>query len=98
MTTAKTLRNKVVDDAKKYIGAKQGSKQHKHIIDVFNTVKPDGGTMTYTAYWCAAFASAIAIEALGKEYAYRDTKPLSRECVAAIAKEYGKYFTVTVEK
>lgn len=37
-------------------------------------------------------------EALGKEYAYRDTKPLSRECVAAIAQEYGKYFTVTVEK
>ena len=85
MTTAKTLRNKVVDDAKKYIGAKQGSKQHKHIIDVFNTVKPDGGAMTYTAYWCAAFASAIAIEALGKEYA-KKYFPLSWSCITIITK------------
>lgn len=85
MTTAKTLRNKVVDDAKKYLGAKQGSKQHKHIIDVFNNVKPDGGAMTYTAYWCAAFASAIAIEALGKDYA-KKYFPLSWSCITIIEK------------
>lgn len=37
-------------------------------------------------------------EALGREYAYRDTPPLTKECIAAIAREYGNYFAVTVEK
>lgn len=37
-------------------------------------------------------------EALGREYAYRDTPPLAKETVANIANEYGAYFDVTVEK
>jgi hypothetical protein len=46
-----SLRAKVVKTAKSYEGAKQGSKKHKAIVDKFNTVKPDGWAMTYTAAW-----------------------------------------------
>lgn len=87
-TTAKKLRAKVVDTAKSYLGAKQGSAKHKKIIDTFNTVKPEGCTMTYTAYWCAAFASADAILALGADYA-KKYFPLSCNCehIITIAKK-----------
>ena len=85
MTTAKMLRNKLVDTAKSYLGAKQGSAKHKAIIDVFNTVKPDGWAMTYTAYWCAAFASGIAIKTFGKTDA-KKYFPLSANCGTIITK------------
>ena len=83
--TEQTLRNKVVDTAKSYLGAVQGSAKHKEIIDAFNTVKPDGGTMTYTAYWCAAFASAIPIITFGKDMA-KKYFPLSWNCGTIITK------------
>ena len=58
----KELRQKVVSTAIKYLGAVQGSKKHKSIIDTFN----DSGLckrykMTYNDAWCQAFASAIGI-------------------------------------
>lgn len=88
MTTEKKLREKVVSTAQSYLGAKQGSAKHKKIIDTFNTVKPEGCTMTYTAYWCAAFASADAILALGADYA-KKYFPLSCNCehIITIAKK-----------
>jgi len=79
MTSAKKLRTKVVDTAKKYIGAKQGSKKHKYLMDLFNEVKPDGWAMTYDAYWCAAFTSAVTIKAMGKADA-KKYFPLSANC------------------
>lgn len=85
MTTEKTLRTKIVDKAKSYLGAAQGSAKHKEIIDAFNTVKPDGGAMTYTAYWCAAFASAMAIMTFGKDAA-KKYFPLSWNCDTIITK------------
>lgn len=85
MTTAKTLRTEVVTTALKYLGAKQGSKLHKQIIDIFNTVKPDGGTMTYVAFWCAAYVSGVTIEAIGKDDA-KKYFPLSWNCGTIITK------------
>lgn len=79
------LRNKLVSTAAYYLGAKQGSAQHKDIINIFNQIKPDGWAMTYTAFWCAAFASAAAIKAFGKDQA-KKYFPLSANCGTIISK------------
>ena len=81
----KKQRKKIVEIAKSYLGAKQGSAKHKHLINLFNTVKPDGWAMTYTAYWCAATVSAWAIEAFGKDKA-KKYFPLSANCGTIITK------------
>lgn len=77
--TVTEIRNKVVATAKGHIGCKEGSKEHKAIIDLFNTVKPDGWKMTYTAAWCAAFATEVIIEALGADKA-KKVAPMSANC------------------
>lgn len=61
--TEKQLRQKFVDTAVSYLGAKEGSAGHKKIIDTYNTYLPHprGYKMTYSADWCAAYVSAIAI-------------------------------------
>ena len=85
MATTTELRNKLVSTAAYYLGAKQGSAQHKAIIDIFNQVKPDGWAMTYSAYWCAAFASACAIKAFGISQA-KKYFPLSANCGTIVSK------------
>lgn len=85
MATEKELRNKLVKVAKSYLGARQGSSMHHSIIDTFNEVKPDGWAMTYSAAWCAAFASAIAIRTFGIKKA-KKYFPLSANCGTIITK------------
>lgn len=65
--------------ARRYKGARIGSKKHKELVDQFNRVKPDGWAMTYTAPWCATAASAWAIEAFGIKLA-KKYFPLSANC------------------
>lgn len=57
------LRFKVVDTARLFIGAKQGSTDHKLIVDTYNSHQPlaRGYKLKYTDAWCAGFVSAIAI-------------------------------------
>lgn len=57
------LRFKVVDMARLFIGAKQGSADHKLIVDTYNGHQPlaRGYKLKYTDAWCAGFVSAIAI-------------------------------------
>ncbi len=88
--TITEIREKVVATAKKHIGCKEGSKEHHAIIDLFNTVKPDGWKMTYSAAWCAAFATEVLIEALGAADA-KKVAPMSANCDNMIrhAKEMG---------
>ena len=83
--TEKEARAKIVKLAESYLGAKQGGAMHKKIIDTFNKVKPDGWSMTYSAYWCAAFASAIAILYLDVKKAEMHF-PLSANCGTIINK------------
>ena len=85
MATEKELRNKLVSTAAYYLGTKQNDAQHKAIIDIFNQVKPDGWAMTYSAYWCAAFASACAIKAFGIDKA-KKYFPLSANCGTIVSK------------
>ena len=85
MTTAKDLRKKLVKTALEDIGAKEGGKKHKKIIDIFNKVKPDGWAMTYSAPWCAAAVSSWAIECFGVDKA-KKFFPLSANCGTIIKK------------
>ena len=83
--TENEIRKKVINTALQYLGEKEGGKAHRHIVDVFNTVKPDGGAMTVYAPWCACFTSAVEIEALGKNKA-KEICPLSYNCGTIISK------------
>ena len=83
--TESEIRKKVLDTARSYLGVKEGSKEHKHIVAVFNKVKPDGGAMTASAPWCACYVSAVEIEALGKSNA-KKICPLSYNCGTIISK------------
>lgn len=85
MATAKQLRNQLVKTAESYLGTKQGQSLHKLIINTFNKVKPDGWAMTYSAPWCAAFASACAIETFGVNKA-KKYFPLSANCGTIITR------------
>ena len=86
MATEKQLRNQMIKTAKSFLGAKQGSAKHKELINKFNQVKPDGWAMTYSAPWCAAFASGCAIETFGTSKA-KKYFPLSANCGTIIKKE-----------
>ncbi len=76
-------RKKAVKIAESYVGSVRGSAGHREIIDIFNTVQPDGWPMNYTAAWCAAFVSAIAIKQFGKTEAAK-LFPLSANCAGII--------------
>lgn len=95
MATVKELRKKYVKTAQKYVGAKQGSKKHHKIVDMFNTVKPSGEVMNYTAPWCAASVTAWAIMAFGSKDAAK-AFPLDYNCGKLIDK--AKKMSAWVEK
>ena len=56
--------NKVVDQAKAWIGKKESNGSHKAIIDIYNAHKPlaRGYKVKYTDEWCATFVSAVSIK------------------------------------
>lgn len=60
--TEKELRQKFVNMAMSYLGAKEGSSKHKNIINTYNKIVPlpSGYKVKYTDAWCATFVSAIA--------------------------------------
>ena len=59
-----TTREKIIAQARSWIGCKESDGSHKQIIDVFNADKPlpRGHIMSYTDFWCAAFITACAIK------------------------------------
>lgn len=69
--------SKVVEQARAWLGNKEGSAGHKAIIDVYNAHKPlaRGYKVKYTDSWCATFVSAVAIK-LG----YTDIIPTECGC------------------
>lgn len=64
MTEAQ-LRKHLVDTLLGWLGAKEGDKIHKRIIDTYNSLPPlpRNYRVTYKDAWCAATVSAAAIEA-----------------------------------
>ncbi len=55
------MRNTIVNEAKKYLGVKEGSYNHKHIIDTYNQITPlpQGYKMSVKEPWCATFVSFV---------------------------------------
>lgn len=53
------------DIALKYVGVREGTPQHKKIIDAYNSIRPlpRGYKVKYTDPWCAAFASVCMTKA-----------------------------------
>lgn len=60
---------KIIKVAKKYEGCRKYSDRHRKLIQIFNTVKPNGYTARISDPWCAEGISAWAIEAYGKDNA-----------------------------
>lgn len=57
-------RTEYVSAAEKWLGAQEGSLQHRQILDIYNTFEPlaQGYIVQESDNWCAAFISAVAIE------------------------------------
>ena len=61
---ASSQRERIVAQARAWLGRKESDGSHKEIIDVYNSHKPlaRGYAVTYTDAWCATFVSAVAIK------------------------------------
>lgn len=59
------LRQKVVNTAKAWLGAKESDGSFKPIIDLYNTINPlpMGYKVKYTDEWCATYVSAVGFKA-----------------------------------
>lgn len=59
----KAIRERVVDEARKLLGIKEGTADHKRIVDGYNGLPklPRGYKLKYTDAWCAATMSYIGI-------------------------------------
>lgn len=59
-----TTREKIVAQARSWIGCKESDGSHKQIIDAYNADKPlpRGYKVSYTDAWCATFVTACAIK------------------------------------
>lgn len=75
-------REKIVSQAKKWIGCKASNGTHKKIIDCYNNHKPlaRGYTVKYTDSWCATFVSAVSIKC-----GYTEIIPTECSCEKMIA-------------
>lgn len=69
--------------AARWLGTKEGSREHQQILEVYNSIRPlpRGYRMTEQDAWCAAFVSAAAVQAgAGEVY------PLECSCSKIIEK------------
>lgn len=57
------IRERVVAEAQKLLGIKEGTAEHKRIVDTYNSLPklPRGYKLQYTDAWCAATMSFIGI-------------------------------------
>ena len=61
--TEDAIRERVVQEAQKWLNVTEGSKRHREIVDGYNSQKklPRGYKLRYTDAWCAAFVTFIGI-------------------------------------
>ena len=83
----KKTAKQTADLALSYVGASQGSADHKLFVKTFNSVKPNGEVAKLSYPWCDIFVSAILIMA---GYTLKDV-PLSMSCTKSmnLAKQLG---------
>ena len=60
----KAIRQRVVEEAQKYLGVVEGTIEHKRIVDIYNSQRklPRGYRLQYDDAWCAAFMTFIGIQ------------------------------------
>jgi hypothetical protein len=64
MSTENELRSRVCDIARGWIGRNEADGSHREIIDIYNRGRlPGTYAMSYSDPWCAAFVSAVGMEA-----------------------------------
>ena len=61
--TEDAIRERVVAEAVKYLGVREGTVEHKRIVDTYNSQGklPRGYKLQYTDAWCAGFVSFLGI-------------------------------------
>ena len=62
--SGQAIRERVVAEARKLLGIKEGTAEHKKIVDGYNsqTKLPRGYKLQYDDAWCAGFVSFLGIE------------------------------------
>ena len=57
------IRQRVVEEAQKYLGVVEGTIEHKKIVDIYNSQRklPRGYRLQYNDAWCTAFMTFIGI-------------------------------------
>lgn len=79
----KKTANRFVEQAKAWMGVKEGSKTHLEILDIYNAHRPlaHGYEMQPNDAWCACFVSAVSIQC-----GYTDIVPTDIRCSSFIDK------------
>lgn len=64
--------------AKNYIGIREGTQEHKKLIDKYNNISPipRGYNVSYNDSWCMVFVSVMALECDYKKFPFECSVPI----------------------
>lgn len=86
--------NSIIETAKSYLGTREGSQNHKEIIDLYNQARySDAYQMTMQDPWCCAFVVAVF-----EQCGMRDIIPCYAACdqMISVFTKWGRYFSRSV--
>lgn len=86
--------NSIIETAKSYLGTKEGSQNHKEIIDLYNRARySDAYQMTMQDPWCCAFVVAVF-----EQCGMRDIIPCYAACdqMINVFTKWGRYYSRSV--
>lgn len=84
----------IIETAKSYLGTKEGSQNHKEIIDLYNRARySDAHQMTMQDPWCCAFVVAVF-----EQCGMRDIIPCYAACdqMISVFTKWGRYYSRSV--
>lgn len=86
--------NSIIETAKSYLGTREGSQNHKEIIDLYNKARySDAHQMTMQDPWCCAFVVAVF-----EQCGMRDIIPCYAACdqMISVFTKWGRYYSRSV--
>lgn len=86
--------NSIIETAKSYLGTREGSQNHKEIINLYNRARySDAYQMTMQDPWCCAFVVAVF-----EQCGMRDIIPCYAACdqMISVFTKWGRYFSRSV--
>lgn len=86
--------NSIIETAKSYLGTREGSQNHKEIIDLYNKARySDAYQMTMQDPWCCAFVVAVF-----EQCGMRDIIPCYAACdqMISVFTKWGRYYSRSV--